>query len=69
MYVCICNAITEREVRRAAVVEGHRTAMELFASRHIGPVCGSCLDEMDDLLARCAREADDRAEGELRVLG
>lgn len=42
MYVCICNAITEKEVRKAAR-DGARTLTDLHASGlGVATGCGQC---------------------------
>ena len=50
MYVCICNAITERELRKAAK-DGTRCVQTLYARMGVEPKCGSCLEYAVDLLA------------------
>ncbi len=49
MYVCICNAIRESELRRAA---RHTSgdAEACYAALGKLPSCGSCLDEADGIL-------------------
>lgn len=43
MYVCICNALSERKVREAAVAHGHaRCASEIFSALGAEPDCGKC---------------------------
>lgn len=56
MYVCICNALREREVG-AAIRDGARTAGQVY--RHLGctPRCGKCVPTMRDMLG-AARPAD-----------
>ena len=49
MYVCICNAIRESELRRAARhVSGDAEAC--YAALGKAPCCGTCLDDADDIL-------------------
>ena len=43
MYVCICNAITERQVRECAK-QGACTLDDLTAALGIGAGCGRCRD-------------------------
>lgn len=44
MYVCLCNAITEREVRECAHRLGARSVEDLTAHLGLGAGCGRCLD-------------------------
>lgn len=50
MYVCICNAITESELRRAArsCAGDAQTCYSKLGKR---PNCGHCLDEADEILS------------------
>jgi len=49
MYVCICNAVTERAVREAAQ-SGVRTVAELRHRTGCGDCCGSCVDLASEIL-------------------
>ncbi len=57
MYVCLCNGVTERDIRQAA--EGGCCGMtELTMRTGCGSTCGSCLPLACALLAQ-ARDASD----------
>ena len=43
MYVCVCNGVTDRDIRRAAE-EGCRSMDELTAHTGCGSTCGCCRD-------------------------
>ncbi|KAB2899305.1 MAG: (2Fe-2S)-binding protein [Xanthomonadales bacterium] len=43
MYVCICNALTDRDIR-AAVAEGTSTFADLRDSTGCSGCCGNCED-------------------------
>ena len=43
MYVCICNGVTDRDIRQA-VEAGCRSVAELTMRTGAGATCGSCLD-------------------------
>lgn len=47
MYICVCNAVTERDIG-GAVAEGCCTLRELREQLGVGAGCGRC--------ARCARD-------------
>jgi len=49
MIVCVCNAITEKEVREAAG-KGARTPEAAYAQYDCEPVCGCCLDYAQDII-------------------
>lgn len=46
MYVCVCNAIRECELRRAAL-RTSGDAEAVYAALGKRPNCGSCLQEAD----------------------
>lgn len=49
MYVCLCNGITEREIRQV-VEAGCRSVSELTMRTGCGASCGSCLEMAAQLL-------------------
>ncbi len=60
MYVCICNTITDREIREAV----HRGAASLFevqCSLPVGSCCGRCEETARQMVDEClhARTAHD----------
>ena len=58
MYVCVCNAIRESELRHAARrTEGDVEAV--YASLGWEPQCGTCLDEAAEIIVE-ERLADRR---------
>ncbi|MCC7041509.1 MAG: (2Fe-2S)-binding protein [Burkholderiales bacterium] len=50
MYVCVCNAITDREICAAADL-GARTIEDLQASLGVATCCGRCADCARGVLA------------------
>ena len=57
MYVCICNGVTDRQIRDAADA-GCSSLTELTMRTGVGANCGSCLASAETLLgeARSVRE-------------
>ena len=49
MVVCICNRITEAEVREASS-KGARTPESAYAQLGCEPQCGCCLDYAQELI-------------------
>jgi bacterioferritin-associated ferredoxin len=50
MYVCICNALTDRDITAAAThISGARPS-ELFAACRCRAQCGSCVRRILDLI-------------------
>lgn len=54
MYVCICNAVTERTIREAART-GVRTLTELSRRTGCADCCGSCADLANQILEETHR--------------
>ncbi len=55
MYVCICNRVTESDIRRA-VLEGTSRLKRLQRRLQVGADCGSCLEEAQQCLRRALNE-------------
>jgi bacterioferritin-associated ferredoxin len=49
MIVCVCNRITEKEVREAAR-HGARTPESAYATLGCEPQCGCCLDYAQEVI-------------------
>ena len=43
MYICLCNAVTERQIVQAAE-DGARTSQDLAKELGVGLCCGRCAD-------------------------
>ncbi|MGB5628567.1 MAG: bacterioferritin-associated ferredoxin [Woeseiaceae bacterium] len=50
MYVCICNAITDKQIR-AAAEEGVTDLWGLQAELGVATGCGSCMETASQILA------------------
>lgn len=50
MYVCVCNAITDRQIRAAAEA-GTTDILRLQAELGVASSCGSCMDVASEILA------------------
>lgn len=49
MYVCLCNGVTDRDIRQAAE-SGCRTMSELTMRTGAGANCGSCIEMASQVL-------------------
>ncbi|ONI84587.1 (2Fe-2S)-binding protein [Saccharothrix sp. ALI-22-I] len=49
MYVCICAAVSDTQVR-ACIRNGARTVEEIGERCQAGTGCGTCLDHLDGML-------------------
>jgi bacterioferritin-associated ferredoxin len=50
MYVCVCNAVTDREIRQCAEL-GARTVDELRDALGVASCCGKCERTAREILA------------------
>lgn len=50
MYVCVCNAITDKQIR-AAAESGTTDMWRLQAELGVATNCGSCMDVASEILA------------------
>jgi bacterioferritin-associated ferredoxin len=66
VYVCICNGVTESQIREAAA-NGVRNVAELTMRTGCGASCGSCLDTAVEVLQSV--HADGERQSLLPILG
>jgi bacterioferritin-associated ferredoxin len=50
MYVCICNALREAQIRELAVERPTATAEEIYSALGVDPDCGTCLYHAQDVI-------------------
>lgn len=56
MYVCICNAVTDKDIRRAAA-NGADSLYDLQDRLGVASCCGSCASQASSILADANVEA------------
>ena len=61
MYVCICNGITDKQIRRAAKA-GAMNIRTLQAELGVATGCGSCREMASQSLSECDRRAAPRPQ-------
>ena len=67
MYVCICNAVTERQVREC-VSSGASSLEELASMIGLGAGCGRCRECAAGLLQELQRRDSDTAALETHLI-
>ena len=55
MYVCVCNAVSDRSIR-AAVKKGASSLADLMVSCDAGTCCGACHPELEAMLEHLQQE-------------
>lgn len=58
MYVCICNKVSDRDIRIAAQ-QGIETMDQLAEELKVATCCGRCSDCAKELLRECHSESND----------
>lgn len=56
MYLCLCHAVTDRQVRQA-VQEGTSSLRQVQLSLRLGTKCGKCIPAARELVHACQRES------------
>jgi bacterioferritin-associated ferredoxin len=59
MYLCICNGLTDRNVREAAAA-GQRTVKAVLRHHGVRPQCGKCLCHIRQTLAEHGERGAER---------
>ena len=49
MYICICNAVTEKQIRQA-IAEGAETVTQLREKLDVTAECGMCIESVLECL-------------------
>jgi bacterioferritin-associated ferredoxin len=50
MFVCVCNALTERQVAQAMAASGAPTAGAVYRALGCAPLCGRCVPAVKAML-------------------
>ena len=68
MYVCICNAVTDSDIRKA-VDDGVRNFKQLNRATDCGDSCGTCKEMAVDILQQAlGKKREDRQQSLLPVM-
>jgi bacterioferritin-associated ferredoxin len=57
MYVCLCNGVTDREIRGRSL-EANCSVGKLCKSLGVTPKCGKCVGMMRQILSECSVSLD-----------
>ena len=63
MYICVCKAVSDRDIRRAAHEDGVVSLRELSRRTGLGTCCGKCVPVARELLEREALSVPARHDG------
>ena len=58
MYICICNALDDTQIR-CVVDSGARTAGQVYAGLGCAPRCGKCVTQIRQMVNEANRDQDD----------
>lgn len=59
MYVCICNALTERLIAQA-VEDGAASVAQVYAALDSAPLCGKCLPMVRGMVRAALTDPDEQ---------
>ncbi len=66
MYICICNAVTDKDIRKAAKA-GVNSLSALQEEMGVAVNCGSCADDAAAILRECRSSAESKRYPQPRV--
>jgi bacterioferritin-associated ferredoxin len=58
MFVCVCKAVSDRQIRRAVRDDGVTSLRELARLHGVGTCCGKCVPQARQLLGETLVTAD-----------
>lgn len=62
MYICLCNGITERDIRNCCAEEGACTMRDLEHCLGVGANCGKCRPAAKEILKESRSPNESRSE-------
>ncbi len=69
MYICLCNAITERDIRSCCADEGACTMRDLERCLGVGASCGKCKHAAKQILNEVRSLNDSRSDSRTILSG
>ena len=60
MYICLCNALTDRKLKQAATAIGSTRPGEIYAACGCRVQCGQCVRTIVNLLRDHTSQADEQ---------
>lgn len=67
MFICVCKAVSDREIRRAVREDGVTSLRELSQRHGLGTCCGKCVPQARELLGQTLAQCPPSSP--MRVLG
>jgi bacterioferritin-associated ferredoxin len=58
VYICICNALTDRDIHDATITGGARRPLEVFESCRCRVQCGTCVRKLVALVKQSVARAE-----------
>lgn len=63
MYVCVCKAVSDRQIRRAVREDGVVSLRELTRELALGTCCGKCVPQAREILSETLSSVHGDAAG------
>jgi bacterioferritin-associated ferredoxin len=58
MYVCLCHAISDREIRACCAASPSCSVSQIYRSQGVAPKCGKCVGTVRALIAEARKVAE-----------
>jgi len=58
MYVCLCHAISDREIRARCALSPSCSVAQIYRSQGVAPKCGKCVGTVRALIAEARKVAE-----------
>jgi bacterioferritin-associated ferredoxin len=63
VYICLCNALTDRKLKQVAAATGSTRPVEIYAACGCRAQCGQCVQSVLQLLRDHATQAAEQLQG------
>jgi bacterioferritin-associated ferredoxin len=63
VYICLCNALTDRKLKQVAAATGSIRPVEIYAACGCRAQCGQCVQTVLQLLRDNASQAAEQLQG------
>ncbi|MFK7822549.1 MAG: bacterioferritin-associated ferredoxin [Oligoflexales bacterium] len=66
MYVCLCNAVSDKQIKKA-ISDGASSVEEVQQVSNVGKNCGSCIFAVQEIIDREVGEKKENSEPKAKI--